>query len=120
MTNPSKALAQAAIQFAAQGAREYIQRRDLAADPQRLFEMVKAETVKALPEALKDANEAIECGMGQIGELTFAHSMILAGIEAANKACAEYAAEHAEPIKVEFTPRALQLPPHFNEEYSSL
>jgi hypothetical protein len=116
MTNPSKALAQAAIQYAAQGAREYIQRRDLAADPQRLFELVKEEVGKALPDALIDADKAIQCGMGRIGEITFGHSMVIAGIQGAKRACAEYAQEHAEPVKVEFTPRDLELPPHFRHD----
>jgi hypothetical protein len=108
MTNPSKALAQAAIQYAAQGAREYIQRRDLAADPQRLFDLVKEEVGKALPDALIDADKAIQCGMGRIGEIILGHSMVLAGIEGAKKACAEYAQEHAEPVKVEYQATNLQ------------
>lgn len=49
--------------------------------------IVKDEVAKALPEALDDAKEALECGMTDAALQTFSASMAIAGIAAANRAC---------------------------------
>lgn len=85
--NPTAQLADAALRIAARGAREYMHQRNLDADAGTLFECVKAHIRTALPEALEDARQAIECNMGQVAEQLFATSMLQAGIEAA-KECA--------------------------------
>ncbi|MGH8897007.1 MAG: hypothetical protein ACRDZ4_08310 [Egibacteraceae bacterium] len=84
--NSPEQLAQAAAQIAMRGAREYLNRHSLKADPAALSETLRSWVKIKLPEALKDAKDAIEAGMHQIAEQTFAASMFQAGIEAAKEA----------------------------------
>lgn len=50
-----------------------------------LLVLIREETKKALPAALKDAREAMESGMGGFATATFTASMRLAGIAAAKR-----------------------------------
>lgn len=51
-------------------------------------ECLRANLKIRLPEALRDAREAIDAGMGAIADTTFAASVALAGVDAAKESCA--------------------------------
>lgn len=82
----TQALADAALGIAFVGAREYLRRHGLHAEPDALAECVKSWARIKLPEALADAREAFAIGMVDAGVLTFKSTMIIAGIEAAKEA----------------------------------
>ena len=84
------ALGDAAIRFALQGAQQYLSTNKLTADPVALSACVRSWVKIKLPEALRDAKEALACNMGKVAEMTFASSMIQAGIEAAKEASKPY------------------------------
>lgn len=78
-----------AVGIAWKGARRYLAhegRYTPALVNSKALQDALARHVKAkLPEALQDAKEALECGMAQAAEHTFAASMALAGIAAAKE-----------------------------------
>jgi hypothetical protein len=66
---------------------EYLSRNNLkVVSPEALAECLHSWVKIKLPEALRDAKEALACNMGKVAEVTFASSMIQAGIEAAKEA----------------------------------
>jgi len=60
-------------------------REDKAADADAIADAVIAAGMEFLPSAIDDANEAIAAGMAAVAAHTFAASMALAGIAAANR-----------------------------------
>lgn len=75
-----------AAQIAMKSAVQYLTVHKLKADPAALAECLKSWCKIQLPAALHDAREAMNCGMSQIAEATFAATMSIAGIEAAKEA----------------------------------
>ena len=53
----------------------------------KVFSTIKTAVIDALPQALADTQDALDANMGTYAEKTFATSMALAGIEAANNLC---------------------------------
>ena len=86
MTTPTGALAEAAMKIATRGAVAYLDKNHLQADASALAECLRSWVKIQMPQALKDAKEALAVGMGQVAEQTFAASMVLAGVEAAKEA----------------------------------
>jgi hypothetical protein len=60
-------------------------RRDIAAQADAIADAVIAAGLELLPAALDDARQAIEAGMADAAAQTFAASMALAGIAAADR-----------------------------------
>lgn len=84
--DPQARLVDAGAQIAMRAAAEYLRRHDLGADPAALTATLRAWLKIKLPEAMRDARQALEAGMGKVAEQTFAASMAQAGIEAAKEA----------------------------------
>lgn len=84
--NKNMNLAEIATQTAMQAAVEYLRVHNLKANDAALVSCLKAWCKIKLPEALRDAKEAFDCGMHQVGQATFLATMKLAGIEAAKEA----------------------------------
>ena len=83
----SMTLTEVAATIAARSARIYLERHNLKAEsPESLAESLRAMVKFRLPEALRDAKEALDCHMDKAAEATFATTMALAGIEAAKEA----------------------------------
>ena len=80
-------IAQAATKIAMHGASEYLRVKQLKADDHALSECIGSWVKLTFPEAMRDAKDAIDCGMTQASIATFNASMINAGIQAA-KECA--------------------------------
>jgi len=87
-------IAEAACAIAKRGAAEYLARHDFTADPEALAASLRTWVKAKLSEALADAKQALDCGMGQAAQATFAATMVNAGVEAA-KECAMPAREVA-------------------------
>lgn len=66
-------------------AKKYLAVHSLKADEKILWEACKSWVKIKLPEAMKDAKEAAECGMDKIATQTFGLSIAEAGIEAAKE-----------------------------------
>lgn len=64
----------------------YLKQHNLDADTGALAECLRTWCRIKLPEALRDAKEAIAAHMPQAAEATFRATMALAGIEAAKEA----------------------------------
>ena len=79
-------LARFAVDAAARSAVEYLKAHNLKADPDALLSCIRSWCKIKLPEALRDAKDALDAGMSQAAEQTFAATMALAGIEAAKEA----------------------------------
>ena len=86
MSTATERLTVVATRIAAESARRYLVAHKLIARPYALTACLASWVKLQLPIALKDAKEALDCGMGKAAEATFAASMILAGIEAAKEA----------------------------------
>ncbi len=87
MTNTDQnSLVEIASTMAVRGAREYLLRNNLKAESTALSSCLKSWVKAKWPEAIADAKEAIDCGMVQIAQQTFAATMLQAGIEAAKEA----------------------------------
>ena len=82
----SDSLVKFAVDAAIRGAVEYLKAHNLAADPDALLSCVRSWCKIKLPEALRDAKDALDAGMSEVAEQTFAATMALAGIEAAKEA----------------------------------
>ena len=79
-------LASESIRAAARGAAEYLAQNggdDVSADD--LHPVLVRHVQAALPGAIKDCNEAADCGMGAVAATTYMASMTLAGIAAAKE-----------------------------------
>ncbi len=88
MTDSINTLGETAVKIAANAAHAWFAQH--SAKPVSLdafCECLKANVKVYLPGALRDAREALEAGMYEVGQQTFAASMALAGIDAA-KECA--------------------------------
>ena len=76
-----------AADVAAKAAIQYLRGRDILGkewfNADAISKALQTRVKLALPEALKDAKEALDLGMGPVGETTFMVSMALAGIKAA-------------------------------------
>ena len=81
-------LAKAGCEIAMRAAAKYVQENKLAPDLEQLVSALKQHINDALPVALQDAREALECRMDAIAERTFAASMVVAGIKAAKEVTA--------------------------------
>lgn len=82
-----EALARVSSDIAARAAAKYLSVHSLNADTGKLSECLSRSVKAALPEALRDAERALNCpGMGDIASHTFIASMTLAGIAAAKEA----------------------------------
>ena len=75
-----------AVTIAARSASIYLEQHNLKAEPGTLSECLKAMVKFRLPEALRDAKEALDCHMDKAAEATFATTMAEAGIDAAKEA----------------------------------
>lgn len=82
----TESLAQVAANIVVKAAVTYLQVHHLTADQAALAECCKSWTRIKLPEAIRDAKEAMDCHMHQAAEATFKASLIQAGIEAAREA----------------------------------
>jgi hypothetical protein len=82
----STELVDAACIIAARGASEYLKAHNLVAERDALARCLKSWVKAKWQEAMNDAKEALDCGMGQYAERTFAATMMQAGIEAAKEA----------------------------------
>jgi hypothetical protein len=81
-----KELVNVGIAIVAAGAREYMSKHNMKANPEVLAACCKKWQKIQMPVALKDAKEALACGMSQVAEATFKASLFQAGIEAAREA----------------------------------
>ena len=80
-------LADVALQIVTLSAREYLSQHNLVASKEALTACVVSWTKIKLPEALRDAKEALASPLTErYAEATFKASMVLAGIEAAKEA----------------------------------
>jgi len=52
-----------------------------------LVECLRSQVKASFREALRDTKEAIMCGMDDVARHTFAATMVVAGIKAAQEAC---------------------------------
>jgi hypothetical protein len=79
-------IAEVALGIVCIGAGEYLKTHNLRADADTLAVVCKQWAAIQLPVALKDAKDALDCGMTAIAEQTFKATMLQAGIEAAKEA----------------------------------
>ncbi len=85
-TNQNQDLVNIGIQIVTSGAREYMTKHNLKANQDALAACCKSWLKIQLPIALRDAKEALDCGMTHVAEATFKASLFQAGIEAAKEA----------------------------------
>ena len=85
-------LINASFKIVAAGAQEYLRCHNLRADDSALLACCKSWLKIELPNALRDAKEAMDCHMPQVAETTFKATLFNAGIEAAKEA--------AQPVSV--------------------
>ena len=78
-------LLNAGLVIANRAANEYLAGHGLKADEKALVACLTSWVQTKFPEAMKDARTALDCGMKQVAEQTFAASMALAGVEAAKE-----------------------------------
>lgn len=81
-------LVNAATTIALRAAREWMDARGVKIPEggwPDFADCLRANLKIRLPEALRDAREAMECGMTQVAETTFAASIAIAGIDAAKE-----------------------------------
>lgn len=71
---------------AMRAAAAYLLVHELEADVDALIGCLRSWCRIKLPQALRDAKEAIDAGMGRVAEATFCATMAAAGIEAAREA----------------------------------
>ena len=82
----TETLGEQTLHIAAQAAMRYLETHNLAASPDALASCLTSWVRAKLPEALRDAREAVEAGMYEYGQITYQATMALAGIEAAKEA----------------------------------
>jgi hypothetical protein len=86
VTKKIDSLGAAAAEIAMRAAADYITRKGLkVTDYVALTNALKRHAKAALHEAIKDAKEALDAGMGSAAEATFRLSMAKAGIDAAKE-----------------------------------
>lgn len=75
-----------AAEVAMRSAAEYVRVNNLRVhDYDAAAECIRAHCKARLSDALRDAKEALDCGMMQVAQATFKATMALAGIEAAKE-----------------------------------
>jgi hypothetical protein len=75
-----------AAEVAMRAAAEYVRAHNLKVlDYAAAAECLRSYCKVYLPIALKDAKDALDCGMSQVAEMTFKATMAQAGIEAAKE-----------------------------------
>ena len=79
-------LGEQTLHIAAQAAMRYLETHNLTASPDALSSCLTSWVRAKLPEALRDAREAVEAGMYEYGQMTYQATIALAGIEAAKEA----------------------------------
>ena len=79
-------LGERTIEVATQAAMRYLETHNLTADPDALASCLTSWVRAKLPEALRDAKEALDAGLTEYAELTYNATIVLAGIEAAKEA----------------------------------
>ena len=81
-----ESLGTVAADVAMRAAAEYVRTNNLKVlDYDAATACLKSYCKTYLPQALKDAKAAFDCGMNQVAEATFKATMALAGIEAAKE-----------------------------------
>ena len=74
------------LRIATQAATRYLETHTLSADPDALASCLASWVRAKLPEALRDAKEALDAGLTEYAKLTYNATIVLAGIEAAKEA----------------------------------
>jgi len=74
------------FEIATQAAMQYLETHNLTSDPDALASCLSFWVRAKLPEALRDAKEALDAGLTESAELTYEATIVLAGIEAAKEA----------------------------------
>ena len=74
------------LHIAAQAAMRYLETHNLWADPDALASCLASWVRAKLPEALRDAKEALDAGLAEYAGMTYEATIVLAGIEAAKEA----------------------------------
>jgi hypothetical protein len=82
----TETLSEQTLHIAAQAAMRYLEAHGLTASPDALASCLTSWVRAKLPEALRDAREAVEAGMYEYGQMTYQATIALAGIEAAKEA----------------------------------
>ena len=82
----TETLSEQTMHIAAQAAMRYLETHNLTASPDALASCLTSWVRAKLPEALRDAKEAVDAGLPEYGELTYKATIVLAGIEAAKEA----------------------------------
>jgi len=92
-TKTPESLGQYAARLAMDAALDYLRRRKALGlvDLDVLTARLREQILPGLDEALRDAREALECGMEEVASTTFAAGMALTGIKAAKLALGEAA-----------------------------
>ena len=81
-----EALGERTLEISTQAAMRYLETHNLTADPDALASCLSSWVRVKLPEALRDAREALDAGLIEYAELTYEATITLAGIEAAKEA----------------------------------
>ena len=80
-------LGERTFEIATQAAMQYLEAHNLMTDPDALASCLSSWVRAKLPEALRDAKDALDAGLTEYAELTYNATIVLAGIEAAKEAC---------------------------------
>lgn len=79
-------LGERTFEIATLAAMRYLETHGLTASPDALASCLTSWVRAKLPEALRDAREAVDAGMSEYADLTYKATIVLAGIEAAKEA----------------------------------
>jgi len=79
-------LGERTFEIATQAAMRYLETHELTAEPDALASCLSSWVRAKLPEALRDAKEALDAGLTEYAELAYKATIVLAGIEAAKEA----------------------------------
>jgi len=82
----TETLGEQTLHIAAQAAMQYLETHNLTASPDALASCLTSWVRAKIPEALRDAQEAVDAGLIEYAELTYKATIVLAGIEAAKEA----------------------------------
>jgi len=79
-------LGERTFEIATRAAMRYLETHNFSADPDALASCLTSWVRAKLPEALRDAKEALDAGLTEYAEPTYNATIVLAGIEAAKEA----------------------------------
>ena len=82
----AETLGERTLEIATQAAMCYLETHNLTADLDVVASCLASWVRAKLPEALRDAKEALDAGLTEYAELTYNATIVLAGIEAAKEA----------------------------------